>query len=241
MAALVWDRTSEHWYETGISKGVLFTANNDSTAQLDTPGWNEGVAWSGLISVSESPEGADEEAFYADNIKYLALRGVEDFGGSISAYQSPEEFDECDGSVALNANYAGVTIGQQPRKAFCLAYVTQKGNDVEGNEAGYVIHIIYNATASPSEREYQTINDSPEPNELSWDFSSSPVPVTGHKPTSIVRIDSTKFTTQAAKAKLKTIEDALFGVDADQTASITEVKPHVLLPNDIITILAANG
>lgn len=241
MAALVWDRTGEHFYETGISKGVLFTANNDSSATLDTPGWNEGVAWSGLISVSESPEGADEEAFYADNIKYLALRGVEDFGGSISAYQSPEEFDECDGSVALNATYTGVTIGQQPRKAFCLAYVTQKGNDVEGNEAGYVIHIIYNATASPSEREYQTINDSPEPNELSWDFSSSPVPVTGHKPTSIVRIDSTKFTTQAAKAKLKTIEDALFGVDADQTASITEVKPHVLLPNDIITILAANG
>lgn len=241
MAALVWDRTGEHFYETGISKGVLFTANNDSSATLDTPGWNEGVAWSGLISVSESPEGADEEAFYADNIKYLALRGVEDFGGSISAYQSPEEFDECDGSVALNSTYDGVTIGQQPRKAFCLAYVTQKGNDVQGNEAGYVIHIIYNATASPSEREYQTINDSPEPNELSWDFSSSPVPVTGHKPTSIVRIDSTKFTTQAAKAKLKTIEDALFGVDADQTASITEVKPHVLLPNDIITILAANG
>lgn len=240
MAALVWDRTGEHFYETGISKGVLFTANNDSSATLDTPGWNEGVAWSGLISVSESPEGADEEAFYADNIKYLALRGVEDFGGSISAYQSPEEFDECDGSVALNSTYAGVTIGQQPRKAFCLAYVTQKGNDVEGNEAGYVIHIIYNATASPSEREYQTINDSPEPNELSWDFSSSPVPVTGHKPTSIVRIDSTKFTTTAAKAKLKTIEDALFGVDADQTTSTTEVKSHVLLPNNIITILA-NG
>lgn len=240
MAALVWDRTGEHFYETGISKGVLFTANNDSEATLDTPGWNEGVAWSGLISVSESPEGADEEAFYADNNKYLALRGVEDFGGSISAYQSPEEFDECDGSVALNSTYAGVTIGQQPRKAFCFAYVTQKGNDVEGNEAGYVIHIIYNATASPSEREYQTINDSPEPNELSWDFSSSPVPVTGHKPTSIVKIDSTKFTTQAAKAKLKTIEDALFGVDADQTTSTTEVKSHVLLPNDIITILA-NG
>ena len=240
MAALVWDRTGEHFYETGISKGVLFTANNDPLATLDTPGWNEGVAWSGLISVSESPEGADEEAFYADNIKYLALRGVEDFGGSISAYQSPEAFDECDGSVALNSTYTGITIGQQPRKAFCLAYVTQKGNDVEGNEAGYVIHIIYNATASPSEREYQTINDSPEPNELSWDFSSSPVPVTGHKPTSIVRIDSTKFTTTAAKAKLKTIEDALFGVDADQTASITEVKSHVLLPNNIITILA-NG
>jgi hypothetical protein len=119
--------------------------------------------------------------------------------------------------------------------------VTQKGNDTQGSEHGYVIHIIYNATASPSEREYQTINDSPEPNELSWDFSSSPVPVTGHKPTSIVKIDSTRFTTEAQKAKLKTIENALFGVDADQTASVTEVKPHVLLPNDIITILASNG
>ena len=241
MAALIWDRTGEHFYETGISKGVLFTANADSSATLDTPGWNEGVAWNGLISVSESPEGADEEAFYADNIKYLSLRGVEDFGGSISAYQSPEEFDECDGSVELSSTIKGVTIGQQPRKAFCLAYVTQKGNDTQGSEHGYVIHIIYNATASPSEREYQTINDSPEPNELSWDFSSSPIPVTGHKPTSIVRIDSTRFTTEPQKAKLKTIENALFGVDADQTASITEVKSHVLLPNDIINILASNG
>lgn len=233
MAPLVWDETNKHFYETGISKGVLFTATDSTDSSIITSGWNNGVAWSGLISVSESPEGADEEAFYADNIKYLSLRGVEDFGGSISAYQSPEAFDECDGSVALDASFKGVTIGQQPRKAFCLAYVTQKGNDTQGSEYGHVIHIIYNATASPSEREYQTINDSPEPNELSWDFSTSPIPVTGHKPTSIVKIDSTSFTSEAQKAKLKTIEDSLFGT--------TTKESHVLLPDDIVDILKAAG
>lgn len=215
MAKLVWDQTGQHFYETGVSKGVLFLASTDGT------GWEDGVAWSGLTSVSESPEGADEEAFYADNIKYLSLRGVEDFGGSISAYTYPDAWEECDGTIGLYTstgnNGPAITIGQQPRRAFCLVYVTQKGNDVRGSEYGYIIHVIYNATASPSEREYATINDSPEPIEFSWDYSTNPIPVTGHKSTSVLKIDSTKI----ASAALTKINDALFGSDNGPATLLT--------------------
>lgn len=230
MAKLVWDVEGEHFYETGISKGVLYPRSSSGSGTT----WGTGVAWNGLISITESPEGADEEAFYADNIKYLALRGVEDFGGSISAYQSPVEFDACDGTTAL---LPGVSIGQQTRLPFCLAYVTQRGNDLDGNDHGYIIHIIYNATASPSEREYQTINDSPEPQELSWDFTTTPIPVADHKNTSIVRIDSTASTFEgtAGAAKLKKIEDALFGTDAEGGEAGTD--PQVLTPDEIIDLI----
>lgn len=235
MAELKWDREGEHFYETGISKGVLYPRTGTGASST----WGTGVAWNGLISVTESPEGADEEAFYADNIKYLALRGVEDFGGSISAYQSPVEFDACDGTTAL---LPGVSIGQQTRLPFCLAYVTQKGNDLDGNDHGYIIHIIYNATASPSEREYQTINDSPEPQELSWDFTTTPIPVKGHKNTAIVKIDSTASTFQdtAGKAQLKKIEDALFGTDPDTEAGTQGTDPHVLTPDEIIALITGH-
>ena len=229
MAKLVWDQTGQHFYETGVSQGVLFLANDTGD------GWEDGVAWSGLTSVSESPEGADEEAFYADNIKYLSLRGVEDFGGSISAYTYPDAWEECDGTTGLYTDGAGkygsaITIGQQARRAFCLVYVTQKGNDVQGSEYGYIIHIIYNATASPSEREYTTINDSPEPIEFSWDFSTNPIPVTGRKSTSVLKIDSTKIAaTTAGVAGLNKIKDKLFGSDNGPATLLT--------PDEIVDLI----
>lgn len=242
MAALKWDKSGEHFYETGISKGVLYPRTGTGSSAT----WGIGVAWNGLISVTETPEGADEEAFYADNIKYLALRGVEDFGGSITAYQSPVEFDACDGTadlmVGAGGTRTGITIGQQTRVPFCMAYTTQKGNDLEGNDYGEIIHIIYNATASPSEREYQTINDSPEPQELSWDFTTTPVPVTGYKNTAILKIDSTGplFADATGRAKLKKIKDALFGTDGDGTEGSKGTDPHVLLPDEVLALISGN-
>lgn len=235
---LIWDKTGEHFYETGISKGVLYTGTVNSSSGIIV--WNTGVAWNGLISVSESPEGADEEAFYADNIKYLSLRGVEDFGGSITCYQTPKEFDECDGTASL-AEGGLLRIGQQSRKPFCLCYTTQIGNDVAGSDLGYEIHIIYNATASPSEREYQTINDSPEPNELSFDFTTTPIPVTGYKNTSIAKIRSTDFNTEELKAKLTLIENKLWGESQVQPQGGTQFisDPTLLTPDEILAIINA--
>lgn len=233
MAALVWDREGEHFFETGVSHGVLYTqtktANQGGGYTID---WADGVAWNGLTSVSESPDGGDEQTFYADNIKYLSLRGTENFGGSIGAYQSPVEFDKCDGTATLGTvvsdvatSFDGITVGQQTRVPFCFVYITQKGNDQEGSEYGEIINIVYNATASPSSRDYNTINDSPEPNELSWDFTTTPVaisatdPVTGKKfkPTSHLKIDTTRFVGSAAQAKLDNIKKALFGSDNTYT------------------------
>lgn len=233
---LVWDKTGEHFYETGISKGVLYTGNVNPDSGIVT--WNTGVAWNGLISVSESPDGGDDEAFYADNIKYLSLRGVEDFGGSITCYQTPKEFDACDGTASLAT---GLYVGQQTRTPFCLAYVTQIGNDVAGSDLGYEIHIVYNATASPSEREYQTINDSPEPNELSFDFTTTPIPVTGHKNTALVKIRSTDFNTEQLKAKLTAIENALWGesTTTEQGSTTFVSDPTLLTPDQIKAIIEA--
>lgn len=233
---LVWDKTGEHFYETGISKGVLYTGSVNPDSGIVT--WNTGVAWNGLISVSESPDGGDDEAFYADNIKYLSLRGVEDFGGSITCYQTPKEFDACDGTTSLAT---GLYVGQQTRTPFCLAYVTQIGNDVAGSDLGYEIHIVYNATASPSEREYQTINDSPEPNELSFDFTTTPIPVTGHKNTALVKIRSTDFNTEQLKAKLTAIENALWGesTTTDQGSTTFVSDPTLLTPDEIKAIIEA--
>ncbi len=201
MAALTWNGTGEHLYETGIRKGVLYVQNNDGT-------YGTGVAWNGLTGVTESPSGAEATAIYADDIKYLNLYSVEEFGATIEAYTYPESFAQCDGSASP---VAGMTIGQQARKSFGFCYRTAVGNDVSGEDHGYKIHILYGCKASPSEKAYQTINDSPEAITFSWEITTTPVDVSGYKPTSVVIIDSTKFTTTAAQAKLTALENKLYG------------------------------
>lgn len=219
MAKLKWDEAGKHVYETGVSKGVLYVMS-------DTPGtYGEGVAWNGLSSVSESPTGAEVSAIYADNIKYLNLMSREEFEGSIEAYTYPDEFMACDGSASPeNAN--GFVIGQQDRKTFAFCYQTKVGTDLNP-EAGYKIHIIYGALASPSERSYETVNDSPEAMTFSWDITTTPVAVTGFKPTAHVELDSTKID----KTKLEKIEAKLYGTEQP------DGKPTLLMPDDIITIL----
>jgi len=210
MSKIQWDQVGEKLYETGTKKGVLYLQSASGI-------YPSGVAWNGLTSVSESPDGGDANDIYADDIKYLVLRGVENFGGTIEAYTYPPEFEECDGSASL---LAGVNIGQQPRKTFGFSYVSTIGNDTELDSHGYKIHLIYGASASPSERTYETINDSPEPIQFSWEFTTVPVNVTGHKATALLTIDSTKFTTTAQRAALASFEDVLYG--SDGVATYTE-------------------
>ena len=218
--AIEWDKVGEHFYETGISRGVLYPI--DATKEGNNK-YSDGVAWNGLTSVSESPEGAEVSAIYADNIKYLNLMSAEDFKGTIEAYTYPDEFAECDGSAEL---IAGVKIGQQPRKIFGLCYRTEIGND-ETSEKGYKLHLVYNCLASPSERSYETINDSPEAITFSWEFSTTPVNVAGHKPTALVTIDTTKLD----PAKLTKLENALYGNGTE--------KAKLLLPDEIVALLNA--
>lgn len=225
MSKLVWDQVGERTYETGTKKGVLYPQAANGTYPL-------GVAWNGLTSVSESPDGGDANDIYADDIKYLVLRGVENFGGTIEAYTYPDEFAECDGSAQL---MSGVVIGQQPRKTFGFSYVSTIGNDTEMDEHGYKIHLIYGASASPSEKSYETINDSPEPITFSWEFTTIPVNVTGHKPTAVLTIDSTKFTETSAKAKLQALEDILYGTDG--TGGTGGAEPRLPLPDEVVTLL----
>lgn len=223
MAKLVWDETGKKTYETGIKQGVLYQRQDDGS-------YTDGVAWNGLTSVSESPDGGDANDIYADDIKYLVLRGVENFGGTIEAYTYPDEFAECDGSVSL---ISGVMIGQQPRKTFGLSYVTTVGNDVALDNYGYKIHLIYGASASPSERSYETINDSPEPINFSWEYTTVPEPVTGHKATSCLIIDSTKFPAQqdgTKNTKLQALEDVLYGTTQDD--------PRLPLPAEVVQLLS---
>lgn len=221
MAKLVWDKAGEHIYETGVSKGVLYVMSN-------TPGtYEKGVAWNGLSSVSESPTGAEVSAIYADNIKYLNLMSREEFEGSIEAYTYPDEFMACDGSASPE-NAKGFVVGQQDRKTFAFCYQTKVGNDLNP-EAGYKIHIIYGALASPSERSYETVNDSPEAMTFSWDITTTPVAVTGFKPTAHVELDSTKI----EKTKLEKIEAKLYGTDEPSG------EPTLLMPDDIIKMLTA--
>lgn len=221
MAKLVWDEAGKHVYETGVSKGVLYVMS-------DTPGtYGKGVAWNGLSSVSESPTGAEVSAIYADNIKYLNLMSREEFEGSIEAYTYPDEFMACDGSASPeDAN--GFVIGQQDRKTFAFCYQTKVGTDLNP-EAGYKIHIIYGALASPSERSYETVNDSPEAMTFSWDITTTPVAVTGFKPTAHVELDSTKI----EKTKLEKIEAKLYGTDEPSG------EPTLLMPDEIISMLKA--
>lgn len=217
MAKLQWDKTGEHFYETGVDHGVLYPMNDGGQT------YATGVAWNGLTAVTESPEGAEVSAIYADNIKYLNLMSAEDFKATIEAYTYPEEFEQCDGSASLAQ---GVKIGQQARKAFGFCYRTKVGNDLNP-ELGYKIHIIYGATAAPTERAYETVNDSPEAITFSWEVSTIPVEVTGFKPTAHVEIDSTKV----EPAKLAKIEAKLYGSETEE--------PTLLMPDEIVALINA--
>lgn len=214
---LVWDQTGEKTYETGTKQGVLYP-------QSSTGEYTLGVAWNGLTAVTESPSGAEATAIYADDIKYLSIMSAEEFGATIEAYTYPKEFEQCDGSAELTE---GVTIGQQNRLPFGMSYVTTIGNDTAGNAYGYKLHIIYGCLASPSEKAYATINDSPEAITFSWEVTTTPVNVTGHKPTSSLVLDSTKV----SAAKMKAIEDILYGTET--------VEPRLPLPDEILQILNA--
>lgn len=216
--AISWDETGEKLYETGVDHGVLYPMGQN--------GYGNGVAWNGLTTVTETPSGAEATKLYADNIKYLEIRSAEEFGGTIEAYTYPDEWAECDGSAALTT---GVYAGQQPRKVFGLCYRTVLGNDVDLDKHGYKLHIVYGCTASPSERSYATINDSPEAITFSWEFSSVPVNVTGHKPVSCIVIDSTKVDA----TKLATLESILYG-----TGGQTTVAARLPLPAEIVSTLS---
>lgn len=217
MSKLVWDKTGDRTYETGVRNGVLYPQSTGGT-------YPKGVSWNGLTAVTESPSGAEATALYADDIKYLNLYSTEEFGATIEAYTYPDEFAECDGSASIAT---GVTIGQQKRKAFGLCYRTVLGNDVDGEDYGYKIHIIYGAMAAPSEKAYNTINDSPEAITFSWEISTTPVSVSGFKPTASVTIDSTKV----ESAKLKSLEDILYGTEAEEA--------RLPLPNEIAELIGS--
>lgn len=198
MAKLVWDKSGERLYETGVKNCVLYVQENGE--------YGNGVAWNGITAITESPSGAEASPMYADDIKYLNLISNEEFGATVEAYMYPDEFGECDGTASLAT---GVVIGQQKRKTFGLAYKTVVGNDTENNDYGYKIHIIYGATAAPSEKAYATINDSPDAITFSWELTTIPVEVTGFKPTANITIDSTKVDA----IKLAELEAKLFGSD----------------------------
>ncbi len=216
MAKLAWDQTGERLYETGVKNGVLYPLGDAGTYPL-------GVAWNGLTAVTESPSGAEATPLYADDIKYLNLVSAEEFGATIEAYTYPDEFAECDGSAELTT---GVYVGQQTRKVFGLSYRTVLGNDVDSNDHGYKLHLIYGALAAPSEKSYSTINDSPEAITFSWEVTTTPVAVTGFKPTACITIDSTKVDA----TKLAALEDILYG---------DETNPARLpLPDEVATLMA---
>ena len=223
MSKIVWDKTGERYYETGVKNGVLYPVQEDGT-------YSKGVAWNGLTAVTESPSGAEATALYADDIKYLNLISNEEFGATIEAYTYPDEFMECDGSAELAK---GVVIGQQSRKTFGLCYRTTIGNDVESNDYGYKLHLIYNALAAPSEKGYSTINDSPEAITFSWEVSTTPVNVGSHKPTACITIDSTK----ANPDKLKALEEILYGKDPTGPETQDGAEPRLPLPDEILTLM----
>lgn len=221
MAKIEWDKTGERLYETGVKNGVLYVQ--------EAGAYPKGVAWNGLTAVTESPSGAEATPLYADDIKYLNLLSAEEFGATIEAYTYPDEFAECDGSASLAD---GVMIGQQARKTFGLCYRTAIGNDIDGNDHGYKLHIIYGALAAPTEKAYATINDSPEAITFSWEVTTTPVNVTGAKPTASITIDSTK----ADPTKLAALEDVLYGKDGEPGN-----EPRLPLPDEIKTLMTAAG
>ena len=215
---ITWDKSGERYYETGVKRGVLYV--------MDKGTYGNGVAWNGLTAVTESPSGAEASPMYADDIKYLNLYSAEEFAATVEAYTYPDEFAECDGSAEIAP---GVTIGQQKRKTFGMCYTTVLGNDTDGNDYGYKIHIIYGANAAPSEKAYATINDSPEAITFSWELTTTPVEVAGHKPTASLTIDSTKTTPE----KMKAIEDILYGTESQE--------PRLPLPSEIAEVLKSEG
>lgn len=217
MPKLTWDNTGERIFETGVKQGVLYPIQIDGK-------YTKGVAWNGLTAVTESPSGAEATALYADDIKYLNLLSNEEFGATIEAYTYPDEFAECDGSAELAT---GVMIGQQKRKIFGLCYRTTIGNDVEGNDYGYKLHLVYGCLAAPSEKGYSTINDNPDAITFSWEVSTTPVNVEGFKPTSQITIDSTK----ADPTKLAALETILYGS--------AETEARLPLPDEVATTMSA--
>ena len=220
MSRIVWDATGSRYFETGLSKGVIYPVSNGV--------YGEGVAWNGLTSLSESPSGAELTDLYADDIKYASLRSAETFGATIEAYTYPEEFALLDGSASLAD---GVMIGQQGRGTFGMTYVTKVGSDTSPDPTAYKLHLIYGASVSPSEKAYQTINDSPEAITFSWELSTTPVNVTGHKATSTIVIDSTK----ADPTKLAALEDILYGTNGSGGTEGT--APRLPLPDEIATLM----
>lgn len=223
MAAIKWDQTGERLYETGVNHGVLYVQKADGT-------YENGVAWNGLTAVTESPDGAEPTDLWADNIKYASLRSAETFGATIEAYTYPDEFAACDGSYAISD---GIYIGQQGRTPFAFCYRTELGNDTanEGDDA-YKLHIIYNATASPSEKSYETINDSPDVITFSWEIDTTPIAVTDHKPTATLVIDSSKV----PEAKMTLILNKLYGTDG--AGGSTGTEPTLLTPDQILELIA---
>ena len=220
---LVWDETGKRIYETGVKMAVLYVQGSNGE-------YGAGVPWNGLTSVSESPSGAEATPLYANDSKYLSLYSVEEFGGSIEAYTYPEEFEQCDGSAQIAT---GVTIGQQNRKAAGLCYRTTVGNDTEGNDYGYKIHIVYGMRVSPSQKAFATINNSPEAISMSWEFTTTPVPIANHKPSATLIIDSTKVDA----GKLKELEDILYGKDpVDGSGGSAARLP---MPDEIAQLFAA--
>lgn len=218
MAKLVWNEIGKRFYETGVEKGVLYPQEGGA--------YPKGVVWDGLTGVTESPSGAEATPLYASNIKYLNLMSKEEFGATVEAYTYPDEFAECDGSAELTK---GVSVGQQSRKLFGMSYVTLKGNDTERTDHGYKIHLIYGAMASPSERAYATVNESPEAITFSWTITTTPVEIKGMKSSACITIDSTKV----EAPKLKALEDALYGT--------AEKEAHLPLPEELLTIFGVSG
>jgi hypothetical protein len=229
-ARLVWDNVGERFYETGVDRGVLYVRDN-------TGAYVGGVAWNGLTTVTESPGGADANPLYADNIKYLNLVAVETLDGTIEAYTYPEEFGQCDGTASPEV---GVNIGQQGRKTFGLCYRTRRGNDQDGVDHGYKLHLLYGALAQPSERAYASINDSPDAITFSWGFSTTAVDVgtiggVAYKPTSLITVDSTKV----EAADLAALEDVLYGHAAGDGGNPAGAAARLPLPADVIAMFSA--
>ena len=223
MSKIKWDETGKRYYETGVDHGVLYPIGSNGK-------YDKGVAWNGLISVTEAPSGAEPNNLYADNIKYLVLVGAEDFGYTIEAYTYPDEWAACDGSAEP---VPGMSIGQQARKIFGLVHRTKLGNDTDGQDHGYKLHLLYGGLASPSERGYQTVYDSPESITFSWEVTTTPVDVPGFKPTACVIIDSTKVD----REKLAALEEILYGKDPATEGGTDGTEPRLPLPAEVIELL----
>lgn len=221
MSRLEWDKAGEHFYETGVDRGVLYVYDKATSS------YKKGVAWNGLTTVAEKPTGADATAKYADNIKYLNLIAAEDLEASVEAFTYPKEFGECDGSTNIGL---GAYIGQQQRATFALCYRTRLGNELAGDSLGYKLHILYGCSAAPSEKSYETVNDSPDAITFSWEIKTVPVNVTGHQPTAQIILDSREFVGEKANV-LKEIEDMLYGTES--------AEPTLMMPNDILAKVTA--